>query len=160
MGCNDSQAKDPGFACEAEAIGKNILDLHSAMDSNQYISNDEEVMRTGIAKTYSETETLDNGVIIFYTTHKSPLKNEKNKVMGVMGMSVAINPTTTLTENLNLLSPQQLKCFQLLIKGFSLKQIAFEMNLTYKTVEYYVTHIRKKLNCRNTRELIVRYANH
>jgi DNA-binding NarL/FixJ family response regulator len=86
------------------------------------------------------------------------LKNEKNKVVGVMGMSVAIDPTPTLTGDLHLLSPQKLKCFQLLIKGFSLKQIAFKMNLTYKTIEHYVADIRKKLNCKNTRELIVRYA--
>jgi len=56
------------------------------------------------------------------------------------------------------LSPQQLKCFSLLVKGACIKQIASELNLTYRTVEHYLGHTRAKLKCRSTKELIARYA--
>ncbi len=56
------------------------------------------------------------------------------------------------------LSPQQLKCFSLLVKGACIKQIVSELNLTYRTVEYYLGHARAKLKCRSTKELIARYA--
>lgn len=56
------------------------------------------------------------------------------------------------------LSPQQLKCFQALVKGSSIKQISTELNLTYRTVEHYLRFVRTKLKCRSTNELIARYA--
>ena len=63
-------------------------------------------------------------------------------------------------EMADLLSPQQLKCFSLLVKGACIKQIATELNLTYRTVEHYLGHARAKLKCRSTKELIARYAGH
>lgn len=37
----------------------------------------------------------------------------------------------------------------LLSRGMSNKQIAFQLNLSEKTVKYYITHVLKKLNVRN-----------
>lgn len=56
----------------------------------------------------------------------------------------------------NNLSPQQKNCLDLLFQGYSPKQIATEMNLTYKTVEHYLAHIRTKFQCKTTRELILK----
>ena len=54
------------------------------------------------------------------------------------------------------LSPQQKHCANLLLEGYSPKQIATEMNLTYKTIEHYIAHIRAKYQCKTTRELILK----
>ena len=55
-----------------------------------------------------------------------------------------------------LLSPQQSKCLTLLIKGMSSKEIAREMNLSYRTIEHYLSDIKKKLHSKNIKELIAR----
>ena len=161
MGCNDQQAIDTGWLCEQDIIGKYPTDLTThTEDGVIYVTNNEKVLKTGLAHTCIEPFTKKDGKIVLYKTYKTPLKNDKGNVIGVMGMSVQINDSITTVNNaLDLLSPQQLKCFQLLTKGFLLKQIAHEMNLTYKTIEHYMSHIRKKLNCKNTRELIANYAN-
>jgi DNA-binding CsgD family transcriptional regulator len=56
------------------------------------------------------------------------------------------------------LSPQRGQCLTLLVKGFSTKQIARHMSLSVRTVENYLTLLRKELGCRSCRELISIYA--
>jgi len=57
------------------------------------------------------------------------------------------------------LSNQLGRCFQLLLKGKSAKQIGLEMKLSHRTVEHYIEKIRRQLGCSTTRELIVSYNN-
>ena len=56
------------------------------------------------------------------------------------------------------LSPQQTKCMQYILLGLSAKEIAFEMALSTRTVEHYLTAIKAKLGCKNKNELIATYA--
>ncbi len=54
------------------------------------------------------------------------------------------------------LTMQQQKCVDLLLRGYSPRQIASEMQLTYKTIEHYLAHVRAKFQCKTTRELILK----
>lgn len=56
------------------------------------------------------------------------------------------------------LSLQQYKCLGFVLRGYSAKEIARNMALSHRTVEHYIVTVRKLLNCKNTRELISRYA--
>lgn len=148
--CNDQQAIDVGFARESEIIGKAVWNLYvKESDANLYILNNESVMRAGRPIDFFEKTTLDNSVI-HLRTHKSPLKNRKGKVIGIIGISVP----TDINHDLKLLSPQQLKCLQFLMKGMSAKDIAKNMHLSTRTVEHYLSDIRLKLRCKNSKELI------
>ncbi len=55
------------------------------------------------------------------------------------------------------ISPQKLKCLVLLAEGHSIKSISTCLSLSPKTVEHYLEAIRKKLSCKNSKELIVAY---
>ena len=155
MGCNDWTARTMGLTCAQEAIGKFVYDFHSD-PSDLYLANNNEVLRTGIGKIFNEPVEL-NGNTILFLSHKYPLKNEKGKAIGVMGMSVAVDEP--LQNKFNL-SPQQEKCFQLILQGFRSREIAEQMQLSHRTIEHYIAHIKLKLKCRSMRELILRYANY
>jgi DNA-binding CsgD family transcriptional regulator len=52
------------------------------------------------------------------------------------------------------LSPRERACIELLIKGKTAKEIGLQLNLAYRTIEFYLNNIRKKTGCRNKFELI------
>lgn len=54
------------------------------------------------------------------------------------------------------LSKQQHKCADLLLSGKSAKSISEELNLSKRTVEYYLELIKTKFNCNNKTELIIK----
>jgi len=56
------------------------------------------------------------------------------------------------------LAPQQSKCLQLLLQGYSSKEIAIKLNLSYRTVEHYLQRLRSMLGCRTSKEMIAAYA--
>ena len=55
------------------------------------------------------------------------------------------------------LSKTQFNCLHLLAMGFSAKEIAGKLNLSRRTVESYLAHVRQVYGCRNSKELIARY---
>ena len=57
------------------------------------------------------------------------------------------------------LSKQHKNCLNLLAMGFSAKEIADQLNLSRRTVESYLAHIRQVYGCRNSKELIAAYYN-
>ena len=57
------------------------------------------------------------------------------------------------------LSKQHQNCLNLLAMGFSAKEIADQLNLSRRTVESYLAHIRQVYGCRNSKELIATYYN-
>jgi DNA-binding CsgD family transcriptional regulator len=56
------------------------------------------------------------------------------------------------------LTQQQASCFQLLLQGYSAKEIAQRMNLSYRTIQHYTANIYERLGLENSRELISHYA--
>jgi DNA-binding CsgD family transcriptional regulator len=56
------------------------------------------------------------------------------------------------------LSPRELSCIQYLLKGKTAKEIANHLNLSYRTIEYYLEIIRSKTGCRNKYELIAHFS--
>jgi len=61
---------------------------------------------------------------------------------------------SVLAEKLNLLTPQQLKIFQMIAQGMLNKQIAYDLDITEPTVKSHVTAILRKLELRDRKQLI------
>jgi DNA-binding CsgD family transcriptional regulator len=49
---------------------------------------------------------------------------------------------------------REMQCFEYLVRGKTAKEIARELRLSPRTVEYYLDNFRKKIGCRNRYELI------
>jgi hypothetical protein len=90
LGCNHWQAKDLGFFSEEALIGKYIYDIHSNAESVMIISNNEYILRKSKPQIFEECASLCDGQILLFSSYKFPLKNEKNKTIGVMGISVPL----------------------------------------------------------------------
>ena len=54
------------------------------------------------------------------------------------------------------LTKRELDCYLWLLKGRSVKEIAQKLNLSARTVDFYVTSMKLKLNCARKSELFDR----
>lgn len=55
------------------------------------------------------------------------------------------------------ISIQQMRCLDLLMKGYSGKEIANKLGLSLRTVNHYLEALRDKLSCKTSKELIALY---
>lgn len=55
------------------------------------------------------------------------------------------------------LSPRQIECLKYLSEGYSMKRIAAILNLSQRTVEFYLNSIKTKADCTSTKALISSY---
>jgi len=60
----------------------------------------------------------------------------------------------SFNKSLSLLSKRESECLSHLAKGYTAKEIARELSISFRTVEGYIDSIRNKFNCRNRLELI------
>ncbi|WP_254596080.1 response regulator [Legionella micdadei] len=100
MGCNQFVAQMAGFERPEHIIGKTDFDLCWKEFAQEWRDLDLEVMREN--KTYKREETakLANGSIITELTIKSPLYNEKNEIVGIIGTSMDITEQKILEHDL------------------------------------------------------------
>ena len=123
-----------------------VVSLH---DENVYA---ERVMRAG-AKGYimkSEAtesiltairQVLDGGIYL------SP--NMKTKMLNKI-----VSGVDNSVHTVDLLSDREFEVFEMVGKGITTKKIARELNLSIKTIETYKSHIKTKLNIKDSTELI------
>ncbi len=148
---NNTQATDCGFDDYRIAVGKYVYDFYK--NAEIIVENNESILKTGDAKIFREKLVLNDDSVITYISHKFPVRNNKGKITGVMGMSVpAVN-----FDNKKL-SHQQSTCLSLLCKGMTAREIAHQMQLSIRTVEHYISAIKVKLNVKSTKALIAKYS--
>ena len=90
IGCNNRWAMSAGFNDEEDMIGKTDAALPWADHANKIKSNEKEIMRSGLSRTFEETENKSDGSMSYYLTTKSPLFDENHKVYGIVGVSMDI----------------------------------------------------------------------
>lgn len=95
LGGNNNQLKAFRFSSTKELIGKNDYDLFSKEIADKFRQVDQEVMRTGTPKIVEEKgiDADGNGNETLYLTHKAPLLDESNQIVGVLGVSIDITNT-------------------------------------------------------------------
>lgn len=61
-------------------------------------------------------------------------------------------------DNNTVLSPRQIECLKYLSEGYNMKRIASVLNLSPRTVEFYLNSIKTKTGCTSTKALISSYV--
>lgn len=56
------------------------------------------------------------------------------------------------------LTQRELDCVRYIVRGYTSKEIAKELSLSFRTVENYCERIKTKLGCRRKQDIIVRYS--
>lgn len=90
LGCNDSQAQSAGLKTGKDVIGKTDYELSWKDQANVLRETDYEIISTGKGKTLEEPSLLADGTLATFLTHKVPLKDDKGKIIGILGISVDI----------------------------------------------------------------------
>lgn len=146
--------------------------------AEEFIREDEEVLR-GKHLFIFEAKVLHNK-LMFCLVHKIPYIPHK-KIEGTCyeilllpnldakGVaSFTLNPNILLSEhtkkNLEVyklieeqpytLTPRELECIDYLVKGRGVKEIAFELNLSKRTVDYYIRNIKTKLKVTKNTQIV------
>ncbi len=87
LGCNPIFARDAGKTNPTEVIGKLDYDMGWAAQADLYRADDRQVMESGIPRlNFEEPQTTPDGRTIYLRTSKVPLKDEKNNVIGILGI--------------------------------------------------------------------------
>jgi len=101
LGCNRKFAEDVGVSDPADIIGKNDLDYFPKETANLYRIDDKTVMETNTPKlNYEEPLYTPDGTKLQIRTNKVPLKDEKGKVIGVLGTYEDITANKKLEQQL------------------------------------------------------------
>lgn len=132
-----------------ELLGKTDQEMPWADTAPLIMSNDTHVMKTGVSHVFIE-QAFIKGKQHIRRCFKSPLMGSGGRILGVVGMSVAVEPSI-----LTPLSPQQTDCLKELAMGFGIKKIGKNLGLSPRTVEHYLNNLKIKLGCKSRSELIV-----
>ncbi len=89
LGCNDSQAKSARLQSRKDIVGKTNYDMPWKDQAEELNKLNTLVMETGIPHTAEEYAVMTNGMGIYYS-QKVPLRNQRNEIIGVLGISLDI----------------------------------------------------------------------
>jgi len=177
--CNIGQAKSCGFEKIEDVIGARDLDFISPEEGLALRVNDDKVILAGTSQIFVEKATFanvtTNNVLL---SLKGPLRDKANKIIGIFGASIpmnnpAINMADTVSNafaqlgNVGIsVSPEQAfkiskrehECLVNLRKGLTTKEIARVLQLSPRTIEFYIENIKKKFSCTKRTELIAKAA--
>lgn len=99
LGCNNEQAKDAGLSSRLDIVNKTNAELPWHDQAEKLDKINREVMMTGERQTATEFAEMVDGEKIFFS-QKVPLKNKKNEIIGLLGISVDITELTKTQEQL------------------------------------------------------------
>jgi diguanylate cyclase (GGDEF)-like protein/PAS domain S-box-containing protein len=87
LGCNPLFSLDAGKSCREEIIGKDDYQMGWAAQADAYRDDDRSVIESGIPRlAYEEPQTAPDGSTVWLSASKVPLRNQKNEVIGVLGV--------------------------------------------------------------------------
>jgi DNA-binding CsgD family transcriptional regulator len=181
---NQQTAELVGSASMRDLFGRSAVNFCHKEFSTRLLMNDRAVTQGKVMKVLDESgQRLDDFLIQTFTV-KFPWYY-KDKVVGLLGFS--INTHVDLLDNFGniisqvvatgLLTKQQAtpidrfhlskreqEILALLVRGNSAKRISFYLNISPRTVEHHVEHIKLKTKCFSKFEVIDKffdyYANH
>jgi PAS domain S-box-containing protein len=101
LGCNENQAKNGGFSSTKEMVGKTNYDMPWKEQADQLNKINLDVMKTGKPHIVEEFAEMTYGQGIFLS-QKVPLRNKKNKIIGILGISFDITDRKKAEEELKI----------------------------------------------------------
>ena len=72
---------------EAEIIGKSPRDIWPAEVAEVYLRTDRAVLRSGEGRRYEEARVLADGKLHWFDTIKSPVRDDRGRIVGTVGIS-------------------------------------------------------------------------
>jgi two-component system aerobic respiration control sensor histidine kinase ArcB len=94
LGCNDNQAQSAGLASRKDIIGKRNKDLpwnfNAGVLPETLDKINQEVMTTGKSISVEEPALLHNEKNALFLSHKAPIYNNENEIIGMVGISFDI----------------------------------------------------------------------
>jgi PAS domain S-box-containing protein len=103
LGCNQMEAELLGLNFPKEVVGKTDYDLLLKYAAEVIEKTDKRIMKTEISEEMIETGTFFDGRTVTLLTRKSPLYDDKNNVIGIIGVSVDITKLRKKEELENML---------------------------------------------------------
>ncbi|WP_454781910.1 PAS domain-containing protein [Legionella sp. WA2022007384] len=102
LGCNNRQAQNLGFQFGYEIVGKTDFDLPWGENQAElFRQNDLHIMQTGETEIIEEKAQID-GKKAIVLSHKSPMRNKKGEITGVLGISINITDRKKIEAELNI----------------------------------------------------------
>ncbi|CEG58332.1 PAS domain-containing protein [Legionella fallonii] len=91
LGCNNRQARSLGFQYGYELVGKTDFDLPWGDNKAElFRRNDKHIMDSGETQIIEEQAQVD-GKDAIVLSHKSPMRNKQDEVIGILGISIDIS---------------------------------------------------------------------
>jgi len=183
--CNAAQAHSFGFKKYNDVIGCVDEDVLPEEEARILKINDKEVMATQKPKIILEFCSFSHSEDRIMISFKMPVYgNNKNKVIGVLGISASANDNSLFSllpdplkhlcapkkdfqpiiqspishENKKI-SKRERECLEFLSKGMTAKEIARVLDLSPRTIEFYIENLKKKFVCFTRAELIAKTFN-
>lgn len=89
--------------------------------------------------------------------HKWLIRDEQNNARAIVVFNQPFKASTRVNipgKNFFNLSTQQVRCLDLLLQGYTYRNISEQLGLSLRTVESYVNEIKIKMNCRKKSQVI------
>lgn len=90
LGCNDEMARVAGLVSRYDVVGKTNNDLPWKDSAQKLHKINEHVIATGEPCVVEEGGIIANGEYRTFLTKKSPLRNQANEIIGIVGVSLDI----------------------------------------------------------------------
>lgn len=173
---NDEYAKVFGFASPDALIGKTDFDLHCKAVNNaeRFRILDSEVLLTGKTSKALEIHHYFNGAAIHLVTRKN-LYNDNGIHMGIichglelsqgvlmeaafallkLDAKIPCGSYTITSHGIENLSARESECLFYLLRGKTAKGIACILNISRRTVETHIEHLKFKFGCHTKSDLL------
>ena len=181
---SDRTASICGFQDKTDAIGNTARAVCKKISADFSIQHNNEVMSNNLIIIKDEHFLRLDDFEFHDLSIKLPLLNNDGKVIGVFGCSIIKNSLaqslnfllrTGLLVSSNNISSQydpgyliqllsteykqpilkrEAECLALLLRGKSARETGIELNLSQRTVEYYLDSLKDKLNVRKKSEIV------
>lgn len=181
-GMNKIGLESIGLSKQEDILGKSMHECCSSMeDADLYVFQDKRILNGGEVQFNLDLPTLHDGTKRAILTKKGPLLNEYNEIIGVIGLGYELNKDT-YRNIMSLLTPlglkfdnfinnetrkldsyvynnieftkRQAQILSYLLRGETAKLTAERLNLSHRTVEFYVEKIKEKLKCHTKLEIV------
>lgn len=172
LSCNRVMYNAVGLSHESDMLGLTDFDLCWEKLGHLFKRNDDIVMHERKSKVFIEPSQTITGKILNFCTHKQPLLGNRNKILGTIGLAVnqigsvssipqhglVLSTPISINEKIYL-SKRYKEIANYLILGKTSKEIAKCLDLSFRTIEFYIAIIKKKFDVTTKSQLIERLLN-
>ncbi len=180
---NEVGASICGFSSPDQAIGKTIFDVSIGHSAKNLLDNCASVLQQESVKIFDEYNMRFDGKSLQFLSIKFPCYDAEYQLQGTFGISIVLgehsladaitqlsalgllsqNTSQNQTIKLNLgnvlLTSRETECLEYTVKGFTAKQIAKKLHISYRTVEDYINQVKIKLDVSTKQEMIQKLLN-